>query len=292
MTKDKIQAPPVLASKPRLGVGDGKTSPATCHKTAPYQASDHYALFTATSTRSGLIAAYPELEQICTQIGFGSDKSLGEWSSELLADLMMLARAARAPPPTPTFDWSQAEIFELISEIIDHHHGPLRNELRRLGLLIRCIDQAPAEARVFDFHNAFAQLEINLIQHLDHEELTVFPHCLANESSCRGGVDGRAANGAVTTDIHDMMSGHEYGSAELSHLIGYVDVAVRTAANGDLEMIRLGLHAMAKDLLVHADKERDILMPAAVFTEDLLRSKQKHAAQPSARAPGHPEGTR
>lgn len=74
-----------------------------------------------------------------------------------------------------------------------------------------------------------------------------------------------------------MMSGHDYGAEELSYLLTYVDATALTDTDGDFAMIRLGLHAMAADLVAHADKERDILMPAAIFAEDLLRSQKKHA---------------
>jgi iron-sulfur cluster repair protein YtfE (RIC family) len=280
MTENKFPAPPALpGNPPSRSTGEISASVASGKLSPNNLTINNRALFTCVSTRHELIAAYPELEQICTQLEFGPDKNLGEWSADLTATLLLFARAAQPPPLRPTFDWSQAEIFELITDLIDHHHCPLRNELRRLGLLIRNLEQAHPESRTFDLDGAFTQLEINLIMHLDQEEQIIFPHCLANEAWCLGPIDEKMEPEEVTSGIREMMSGHDYGAGELSHLLNYVDAAVHAVSDGDFAVIQFGLHAMAEDLIIHAEKERDILMPAAIFSEDLLRSKLKHAAE-------------
>ncbi len=275
MNEIKIPAPPILAIPPEPEPSGGDSgAPSRRMRQSQQLRTAHRALFTASSYRRELVAAYPELDLICTHLGFDVEVSIGEWNADPTRSLLILARSAHAPPPTAVFDWSQAEIFELIDDLIDHHHCPLRNELRRLGLLVRHFDQAHLETRTLDFDGAFAKLEINLIEHIDHEENLVFPHCLANESAARGALDGNNPAAEVTSDIREMMSGHDYGTMELSHLLNQVDTAIGMVIDGDLGVIRLGLQAMAADLIVHVEKERDILTPAAIFSEDLLRAKR------------------
>jgi iron-sulfur cluster repair protein YtfE (RIC family) len=223
--------------------------------------------------RSEFVSLYPELDQVCDQLGFGDDMSIGQWNSDPSWALLILARAAEAPRPAAAFDWSQAEIFELVDNLIAHHHNPLRNELRRLGLLIRNFDRRYPAIRDLDFHGAFTKLEVDLIKHLDHEEETVFPHCLDNEAACRGHTNGTRDAAEVTSGIREMMSGHDYGSSEMAHMLAQVAAAGAIVIDEDLDIILLGLKAISADLAIHADIERDILMPAALSSEEQLRSK-------------------
>jgi iron-sulfur cluster repair protein YtfE (RIC family) len=267
-----IPAPPILPVDPANDNG-GRVCIPTGASTTEVAAANGRALFTPSSMRSEFVSAYPELNQVCDQLGFGTEMSIGQWNSDPTWALLVLARAAEPPKPAPIFDWSQAEIFELIDNLIVQHHRPLRNELRRLGLLIRDFDRRYPAIRDLDFNGSFTKLELNLTEHLDHEEQVVFPHCLANEAESRGHGTGVNDAAEVTTGIREMMSGHNYGSEELSHMIAQVDAAMRMVVDGDLEVIRVALAAIAADLVVHAEKERDILMPAALYSEEQLRSK-------------------
>jgi iron-sulfur cluster repair protein YtfE (RIC family) len=272
MHEGVLPAPPVLPVDHANDNGSSVCIPAGDSKT-DVKAPNGRALFAPTSMRSEFVSAYPELDQVCDQLGFGMEMSIGQWNADPSWALLALARAAEPPLPAPTFDWSQAEIFELIDNLICHHHNPLRNELRRLALLIRNFDRRYPVIRDLDFNGSFTKLEINLVGHLDQEEQTVFPHCLANEAESRGHGTGVNDAAEVTTGIRDMMSGHNYGSEELSHMIAQVDAAMRMVVDEDLDVIRVALTAIAADLVVHAEKERDILMPAALSSEEQLRSK-------------------
>ncbi len=272
MNEIVARSPPVHPAAHGLGDGGGARTPAA-GSTMPVKVHDHRALFTPASSRSELVSNYPELDRVCDQLGFGTGMSIGQWNSDPAWALLVLARAAEAPRPAPAFDWSQAEIFELIDNLIARHHTPLRNELRRLGLLIRDFDRRYPAIRDLDFNGAFTRLEVNLVEHLDQEEETVFPRCLANEARSRGHAMGTADAAEVTTGIREMMSGHDYGSSELTHMVTQVEAATGIVVDEDLDIILLGLNAISSDLAVHADIERDILMPAALSSEEQLAAK-------------------
>jgi iron-sulfur cluster repair protein YtfE (RIC family) len=272
MNEIVIPSPPVLPADHVLGNGGGGRTPAGASGMA-IKVPDHRVLFTPASMRSEFVSNYPELDQVCDQLGFGTGMSIGQWNSDPTWALLVLARAAEAPRPAPAFDWSQAEIFELIDNLIARHHTPLRNELRRLGVLIRNFDLRHPAIRDLDFNGSFTSLEINLIEHMDQEEETVFPRCLYNEARIRGHATGPVDAAEVTTGIREMMSGHDYGSSELTHMLAQVEAARAIVVDEDLDIILLGLNAISADLAVHAELERDILMPAALSSEEQLRAK-------------------
>ena len=91
-------APPVLPADPVHIHGVGGCTPAGDAETAATSPC-HRALFTATSMRSEFVSLYPELDQVCDQLGFGDDMSIGQWNSDPSWALLILARAAEAPRP-------------------------------------------------------------------------------------------------------------------------------------------------------------------------------------------------
>jgi iron-sulfur cluster repair protein YtfE (RIC family) len=235
-------------------------------------------LFTPECHRDALIAAYPELRPVCDRLRFGPHRGLVHWCTDMESALLVLARSAKPPPASPTCDWSQAELFELIDDLVDHHHGPLRNELQRLEILLHSIVDRLTDASIADFERSFARLKSHLVTHLDTEEAEVFPKCLAIETASRGHPDEEPKRIDVTTGIRAMMVGHDDASAEFAEVLVLSGMCAQGNADPDLELMRMGLLAMQADYLVRATKESEILVPAAIFAEEQLHAWTDAAA--------------
>jgi iron-sulfur cluster repair protein YtfE (RIC family) len=240
-------------------------------------------LFTPMSFRSDFTAAYPELERVCREIGFGPGLSLGRWCTSPDWALLELARSASPPQPSAACDWSQAEIDELITCLVEHHHRPLRHELRRLGILARNLAHCYVNARLSTLDQAFVQLETALCAHLDNEEDEVFPRCLAIETANRGHQDGTGSRIDVTTAIRMMASGHAQSMQDCAAVQAALDAAMGEIANSDLVLVHRGMNALVADFAVHTALEDGILVPAALFAEEQYDASRQ---DPDAASPG------
>jgi iron-sulfur cluster repair protein YtfE (RIC family) len=244
-------------------------------------------LFTHECRRTALVAAYPELKQVCDQIGFGSDMSLSRWCQSPEWALLVLARAAKPPPAAPACDWSQVEIFELIDDLMDQH-SRLRNELQRLDILARTIVHRHADAGIMvGLERSFANLRDSLVAHIALEEAEVFPQSLAIEAENRGRQSAQRKDIDVTSGIRAMRLGHDDAEVVFALVLEHSRSCMQEVADMDLDLLRLGLIAINADYLAHATMEDEILVPAAIFAEDQLRARTappEAAAGPRAQA--------
>ncbi len=274
-------------SGPMDNMSQGAPPPKVRHRHGPRMAST---LFTPASKRDDLIAAYPELKEVCDQLKFGSDSSIVYWCTSPEWALLHLARAAKPPPSSPACDWSQAVLFELIDELVDHHHRPMRNELQRLDILMFSIVHRHVDASVVAFERSFIRLKDHLVAHLDMEETGVFPQCLAIEEAIRSGPGANHGRIDVTSGIRAMKIGHDEASGAFASVLEHCSSCIQEIADPDLELIRSGLLAMQVDHAVHAAMESDILVPAAIFAEDQLRARSASPASAPGPSPVAAEG--
>jgi regulator of cell morphogenesis and NO signaling len=235
-------------------------------------------VFTVTCRRAQFIAAYPELESTCERLQFCGERSVKDWSGEPGWVLLELARAAKPPPPAPDLDWSYATIPELVADIIDTHHRPLRHELRRLELIIRQFCRRHVEFRHLNFDHVCALFADDLIGHLNHEEVEVFPLSIAIEGADQRLPSEDTIERNVTAAIRFMSVGHEGAGYSLDHLLSLHDLMAVNNIDPDLELIHEGLTAMATNLVMHKMKESDILLPAVLFAEEQLHARRSTAS--------------
>lgn len=234
----------------------------------------HSALFNTHSTRTDLVATYPELDDVCEHLGFTHGVTLGAWTKNPSRALLTLAREARPPKARAAVDLTMATIPELVNHIVDTHHRVLRNEAARLRVLINHLAMEQFGGALIMMSRAFAGFVDSKLRHLQHEESRLFPLCIRLENASLGRC-GWKCDEEVTSLIRHSSNGHCEFAAGISYIIGLANAAEANSHNPDLTTITSGLAAMAQELAVHTMVEGDLLIPAAIFAEEQIRARQK-----------------
>ena len=244
-------------------------------------------LFGPWALRGELVRAYPELEEVCTAIGFGHGLPLGEWCREPHWALLTLARAARPPAIPPSRNWSLAPISHLVRHIINDHHRVMRNELSRLSVVIEHVALAHPTDLIATARELFADYREVMLRRFDQEESRLFPFCVRISDQALERT-GRADHPQVAripfTDL-----GHGENSQSLRGLIAVTMEIAAPAFDPDIEIFRNGVVALALDLAEHLAKEQRLLISGVLFAEWQVRTRrgprQMEAAQAVAAAP-------
>jgi iron-sulfur cluster repair protein YtfE (RIC family) len=232
-------------------------------------------LFGPRGRRAALVAAYPELDEVCTALGFGVGFSLGEWSTAPAWAALTLARAARPPlpPSVPEQDWTMATIPELIADIVTAYHIPLRHELERMMIIIDHLAVVHQHAVFTALRTVYQDFNDQLSLHLDQEESDLFPLCIELEEA----LSGRQAweERDLTSLVRFTWHGHADYESGLVRIMDLLEAAtsITGSRDPDIAVFREGLKAMARDMAIHTAKEAELLLPAAIFSEELLRSR-------------------
>lgn len=233
--------------------------------------TSHSALFGPNGRRADLVAAYHELDDACSELGFGEELTIGEWSIAPNWALVFLARAAHPPLPPPEKDWSLATIPELIADIVATHHIPLRHELERLEILINHLANSHPDVVFKKLRIIYHDFKEALKMHLDQEETELFPLCIELEEALGG---RRAWNErGVTLLIRSTGHGHATCEIALQQILNVLQNVAATRNDPDVPIIRTGVEALARDLVMHTAKESEFLIPAAIFSEEQLRAR-------------------
>lgn len=228
-------------------------------------------LFGPHGRRTELVRAYGELDEVCTQLGFGTELSLGEWSMSPGWALLILARAARPPLPPPAGDWSSATISELVADIVTTHHLPLRHELERLGVLIDHLVDAHPHPNLVLLHREYHRFKDDLTLHINQEESELFPLCIELEEALLGRRAWSARD--ITALIRFTGHGHAENETALRRIMDQIQIVAAKFRDPDVTLVQIGVDALARDLLIHSAKEAEILIPSAIFNEELLRAR-------------------
>jgi iron-sulfur cluster repair protein YtfE (RIC family) len=229
--------------------------------------------FDPRDKRADFVGAYPELDEICERLQFGWDDTVADWSPNPRWVMTELARAAHPPKPTPIVDdLRSASLGEVVDHLLRVHHQPLRWELNRLAILIGALADAHRHQReVQVLASGFALLRDSLLVHLLQEELEAFPLCLTLELQPQALREGTAILDAGP--LHFMASGHLETGDDLD-LLRQMAGRAELSHDPDAALVANGLSAMHADLQVHTAIENEILLPAALFTCDLLTSQR------------------
>jgi len=227
--------------------------------TGDSQAHHPASVFTASIRRRDLVAAYPDLNPACDEMGFGWHAPLKENVERPEHGLLELARAAHPPYVAFSRDWRRESMADLIQDIVAHHHMPLRNELRRLEILMaRALHHAPALGRTA-LPGQFTDFVKRQLAHLDQEEYVAFPLCTAQLQRKHPMAEHDRQQFKVA--IGEMSNGHVDTEAFLYSLISQIHAVIANAPH-DIALVGTGLAAMQEDLSVHQMKEDGILLPA------------------------------
>jgi regulator of cell morphogenesis and NO signaling len=79
--------------------------------------------------------------------------------------------------------WPDRSLAELIAYLETEHHGLARNLVFETGALFGEVCRAGNDSRLSSMRSAFRRLSEQLILHIEHEELTIFPAVLALEEA-------------------------------------------------------------------------------------------------------------
>lgn len=218
-----------------------------------------------------MVHAYPELDAVCTRLGFGPDLTLSELSASPDWALLILARAARPPLPPPARDWSMATIPEVIADIITTHHVPLRHELERLEILIDHLNDANPHANIVALRTEFLHSKAEITLHIDQEESELFPLCVELEDALCGRIIWNDRD--ITAHIRYSGHGHAENESGIQRILDQVQIAAINFKDPDVTIFQIGVEALARDLDIHSAKEGNILIPAAIFSEEQLRAR-------------------
>jgi iron-sulfur cluster repair protein YtfE (RIC family) len=232
--------------------------------------------FSERDKRADFVAAYPELDALCERIGFSWDESVADWSRDAGWVMLELARAAQ--PPAAASDDPELRsmgLGELVDHLLRRHHQPLRCELNRVGLLIRHLAGAhPHHRDIQALASGFALLRDSLLVHLLQEELDAFPLCV--DLDTHHGHAAAVHDATLAEPLHFMAAGHHETGEDLDRLRR---LALRAGLGNDpdCELVIRALAAMERDLQVHTTIENEILLPAALFSCELLSRRRPRA---------------
>lgn len=223
--------------------------------------------------RADFVASYPELDALCERIGFGWDHTVADWSHDTSWVMLELARAAQPPPTRNGDDLASASLGELVDHLLRHHHQPLRCELNRVSLLIRHLAGVhPHQRDIQTLASGFTLLRDSLLVHLLQEELEAFPLCV--ELQARQHDVRQTCDPTIAEPLHVMAAGHLETGDDLGRL-GQLARRAALTNDPDVDLVIRALTAMERDLQVHTAIENGILLPAALFTCELL-SRHHH----------------
>lgn len=235
--------------------------------------SHHHPVFSPTGTPlenrtvGELVAEDPNLSRVfqkhsidfCCQGG----RTLGEACSSRKVDLSTLLedlQQASADPVEHSGNPSELPLPEMIDHIVDHHHGFLRQELPRLGVMALRVAQVHGghTPSLVEVEEVFRGLAEELQDHMEKEELILFPAIrrLCQEESVPMPLDA---------PVNRMMVEHDdAGRAltrlhELTHAFSPPPEACNT-----YRALFAGLAELEDDLQRHIHLENSVLFPSAL----------------------------
>ena len=172
-------------------------------------------------------------------------------------------------------EWHTTSQADLITHIVEKHHGFTREELERLDALLAkvCGVHGQNHPELFHIQDQFGKLRGELEPHMLKEENVLFPYIIRTEKAIMGNHSlPTPPFGTVRNPVRVMMAEHDAA--------GYILGSIREAssdytvpADGCISYKTLysALTALEIDLHQHIHLENNILFPRAVTHEDAAR---------------------
>ena len=214
-----------------------------------------------------LVAEAPARARVFDQLGLDycchGDRSLAEASQAAGLDpaTVVVALAAVATPPATATAPSAGDPVALIDDIVNGHHGFLRDELPALVALAAKVKEVHGtrHPELATVHQLVVSLQADLEPHMLKEERILFP-------AVRLLVEGQRQFGFGTIDnpIRVMRLEHEQAGdllAELRRATGGYEVPADGCAS--YEALYRRLEHVEDDTHLHIHKENNILFPMA-----------------------------
>ncbi len=237
----------------------------------------------ANMTVRELVGRYPQTRPVFEKHGIdyccGGPKCLTDAANEHdlrlpeLADALENAlQAAPDKAEAADKDWYAAPLGDLVTHIVETHHGYMKTALPRLRSLVPTVLKAhgghhgDVMRQVQDLYNA---LDAELSNHLMKEEQMLFPYIMAVEARVREGAPmPQAEFGSARNPIGQMEHEHESAGQALAKLREVTcDYALPADACPTFTAMFEELQRMEADLHQHIHLENNILFPRTIELE-------------------------
>lgn len=218
--------------------------------------------FRTTDALGPYLDRFVDLGAWLRERGHGAVDGAQTWADLEVREPGLLAEVARSQwVPVALVADDDASISGLIHRLIETHHALLRAELPRLLHLARLQRHAPLIATMESLHD-------EVLAHLDLEEATIFPLCLAVDRADLG-VDLPKGQ-TLAKALHLMCEDHH----RIDDLVQHVQRSCATLSDrSDADLICDGLAALAGDLHVHLRKETDRLLPEVLHLAESVATR-------------------
>jgi regulator of cell morphogenesis and NO signaling len=167
-------------------------------------------------------------------------------------------------------DWLHASLTELADNIEQTHHAFLKSELPRLAELIAKVAKVhgAAHPEIVKVHEIFQQFRAELEQHMQKEELILFPIC--RQLTAATSLPGFHC-GSICNPIRVMELEHEAAGTAL-HAFRQLtnDYALPDGVCRSYQAMLAGLADIESDMHQHVHKENNVLFPRAIELEAAL----------------------
>jgi len=224
----------------------------------------------ATDTTVGqLVTERPSRARVFEKFGIdyccGGRKPLGQACLDRKVDPKLVLDELRKSDEvrTPERDWAALGLTRLADHIEQVHHGYLRQELPRLDFLIRKVVAAHGKdhPELPQLREVFLGFKADLLNHMQKEELVVFPLCRRLES---GEVPDSVTAAGLDVPL-DVLT-HEHADAGLAlETMRWLadDYTVPPGACNTYRAMLDGLKELEADMHQHVHLENNVLFPAA-----------------------------
>lgn len=159
-------------------------------------------------------------------------------------------------------DWQRAPLGDLIAHIQGRYHAPLREELPRLSAMMGKVSskhghRLPAIAQL---QRTFESLHHELLDHMAHEDRTLFPAMLSLEAG-----DARLAADTSPETLDRFEAEHQSAGAALATMRSLTNgYAPPDDACPTFRGLYFGLAQLERDMHRHVHLENHVLFPRAI----------------------------
>ena len=233
------------------------------------------AAITSEQTVGELVAEKPGRARIFEKLGIdyccGGKKSLEQACRDQGLDvntaLKMLDATEEIDADAAERDWTRASLTELADHIEQTHHVYLRDELPRLGQMVRKVAAVHHANHpwLLELDTLFAGFAAEMEAHLLQEEQILFPIVRAMEQpEADQDMAGASLSGPVESNAHE----HESAGQALARMRQLSsDFTPPADACATFQAMLDGLHQLEKDTHQHVHKENNILFARALEME-------------------------
>ncbi|MDQ0255826.1 regulator of cell morphogenesis and NO signaling [Evansella vedderi] len=159
-------------------------------------------------------------------------------------------------------DWTQAPYSDLISHIVQRHHGYLAEELPDLSFYVTKIFRVHGQAHpeLAELHRLYHDLKIELEQHMIKEEQVVFPAILQYEER-----EGQLDRDLAISRIDELEAEHEEAGSLLKRIREVTsDFTLPPGACTTYKMTFKRLEELESDMFQHVHLENNIMFPRLI----------------------------